>query len=76
MGEVLDRLAGVHVPACGQDRRDVHVRGVAFQHTVGDEHQPVAHLQLQRLHPVAVPGLKAERAVGLQTNVAAGDGRR
>ena len=68
LSEVLHRLAGMHVACLGQDRRDVHVRGVALQHAVGDEHQPVAHLQLQRLHPVAASGLEAERAVGLQTD--------
>ncbi len=59
--------------------------GVALQHAVGDEHQPVAHLQWQRLHPVAASGLQSERAVSLQANLldtarpaaaAAGDGRR
>jgi hypothetical protein len=45
------------------------VRGVALQHAVGDEDQPVAHLQWQRLHPVAASGLKTERALSLQRNV-------
>jgi len=53
----------------GQDGRDVHARSVALQHAVGDEHQPVTHLQRQRLHPVAASGLQAERAVSLQRNV-------
>jgi hypothetical protein len=67
--EVLYRLADVHVHAVGQDRGDVHARRVALQHAVGDEHQPVAHLQWQSLHPVAVSALQAERGVSLQTNV-------
>jgi hypothetical protein len=68
-GEVLHRLAGVHVHAGGQDGGDVHARGVALQHAVGDEHQPVAHLQWQCLHPVAAAGLQPERGVSLQTNL-------
>jgi hypothetical protein len=67
--QVLHCLAGVHVHARGQDGGDVHVRGVALQHAVGDEHQPVAHLQLQRLHAVPASGLHSERAVSVQTNV-------
>jgi hypothetical protein len=53
----------------GQDGGDVQARSVALQHAVGDEHQPVAHLQWQRLHPVAASGLQAERAVGLQMDL-------
>ena len=68
LGEVLHRLASMHMRACAQDGSDVHTRGVALQHAVGDEHQPVSYLQLQRLHPVAASGLQAERAVGLQMN--------
>ena len=66
---MLHGLAGVHVHACGQGGGDVHARGVPLQHAVGDEHQAVAHLQLQRLYPVAASGLQAERAVSFQTNV-------
>src|SRR5947209_1493620 len=40
--EVLHRLTGMHVNAGGQDGADVHERGVALQHPVGDEDQPVA----------------------------------
>ena len=43
--EILYRLARMHIGAGGQDRADVHERGVALQHAVGDEHQPVANLQ-------------------------------
>jgi hypothetical protein len=69
LGEVLYGLASVHAHACGQDSADVNAGGVALQHAVGDEHQPVACLQGQRLHPVAGSGLHAERAVSLQTNL-------
>ena len=67
---MLHRLAGVHVHACGQDGGDVHARGVAPEHSVGDEDQPVANLQWQRLHPVAASVLHAKRTVGLQNEPA------
>ena len=44
-------------------------RGVALQHAVGDEHQPVTHLQRQRLHPVVASEPQPERAVSLQTKL-------
>jgi hypothetical protein len=37
LGEVLHRLAEIHVDASGQDRGDVHTLGVALQHAVGDD---------------------------------------
>jgi len=52
-----------------QDLRDVHARGIALDHAVRDEHQPVADLQWERLHAVAASGLPAERAVGLQSKL-------
>ncbi len=81
---MLYGLTSVHAHACRQDGADVHAGGVALQHAVGDEHQPVARLQWQHLHTVAGPGLHAEQAISLQTNLldparpaagAAGDGR-
>ena len=69
LSEVLHRLARVHVHASGEDGGDVQARGVALQHAVGDEHEPVAHLQRQRLHPVAPSGQQPERRVSLQTNL-------
>jgi hypothetical protein len=42
----------VHVPAGRQEGRDGHARSVALQHAVGDEHQPVTHLEWQRRRPV------------------------
>ena len=67
--EVLHRLTGMHVDAGGQDGTDVHKRGVALQHPVGDEDQPVANLQWQRLHPVAPPVPNPERRVSLQVKL-------
>jgi hypothetical protein len=69
MGEVLHRLAGMHVEALRQDREHVQASRLTFQHAVGDEHQPVSHLQLQRLHPIAASGLQAERAVDFQVDL-------
>jgi hypothetical protein len=66
LGEVLNRLAGMHIDARGQDGGDVQARGVALQHAVGDEDQPVADLQRQRLHAVAASGLQTEGAVSVQ----------
>ena len=66
---MLHGLAGVHVDAFGQDCGDVHPGSVAFQHAVGDEHQPVAHLQWKRLHAVTGSGDQPERAIGLQANL-------
>ena len=62
---MLHRLAGVHVHGRGEDGGDVHALGVALQHAVGDEHQPVANLQFDRLHAVAASALQAERTVSL-----------
>ena len=67
--EILYRLARMHIGARGQDRADVHERRVALQHAVGDEHQPVADLQRQRLHPIAASGSQPEWGVGLQAKL-------
>jgi hypothetical protein len=53
---MLHRLARMHVCALDQNCGDVHALGIALQHAVGDEHQPVAYLQRQRLHPISGSG--------------------
>ena len=69
MGKVLHRLAGMHVEALSQGGGHVHLLRAALQHAVRDEYQPVSHLQLQRLNPIAASGLQPERAVGLQSEL-------
>ena len=69
LGEVLYGLAWVHARAGGQEGSDVQAGGVPLQHAVGDEDQPIVHLQWQRLHPVAASGQQSERGVSIQTNV-------
>lgn len=44
VSQVLHRFPRMSLAAGGQDRQSVDCRGVAFEHAVGEEHQPVAGL--------------------------------
>jgi len=47
--QVLDGLAWMQMRALQDERRDVKALGIAFEHPVGQEEQPVAGLQGQFL---------------------------
>ena len=54
LDEMLDDLAGVQFRVLRDQGLDVHAGGVALEHTVSDEDQPVAWRKRQRLHLVFV----------------------
>jgi hypothetical protein len=74
--EQLHRLARMLASALGKHRTHVHCCGSAFQHPVGEGHQPVTDAQRQVLHGELAAGDGAERQVGFQWHVRNGPSRR
>ncbi|KUN33223.1 hypothetical protein AQJ27_50750 [Streptomyces olivochromogenes] len=57
-------LVGMQRGGAHDQVRQIEAVGVALQRAVGQHHQPVARLQAQRLDPVGVGDLEAERQIG------------
>ena len=49
--DVLHGFSWMHFDPLDHERLEVEGGSVSFQHPVGDEHQPVACLERQLLHP-------------------------
>jgi hypothetical protein len=64
--DVLHRFSRMHVGPLDHERLEIEGRSVSFQHPVGDEHQPVAGLQRQLLHPILMTGIQPEGRLGDQ----------
>jgi hypothetical protein len=63
---VLHGLARMVAPACGEDAADVGRGRRSFQDAVGDEQQPIAGLERERLGVEGAVGHRAEGRVGAQ----------
>ena len=66
LDHVLHGFARMHLRFRQQDGVDVDVGDVALEHAVGEEDQPVARHERQRLHLVRVTRHDPERRVGPQ----------
>ena len=62
LDEVLHRFARMHLRARRDHGLDVDAGGVALEHAVGEEHQPVTGLERQRLHAVLVAAARSRTA--------------
>src|SRR4051794_14375113 len=62
--EMLHGLARVQLATGGEDGCDVDALGVSLEHAVGEEQDPVARLERQRLNAILVAAGDAERRVG------------
>ena len=65
----MDDFAGMQVAGLAQGRGDVEACGVAFQHAVGDEDEPIAGLEGELLHPERAARLQAERQVDVELDL-------
>jgi hypothetical protein len=67
--ECVDQLAGMQVAGVAEGVGDVEVAGVAFQHAVGDEDDPITRLQRKCLDPERSACLQAEGQIDLEVDL-------
>jgi hypothetical protein len=64
--ERVDEFTGMHVPATSERLGNVEPLGVALQHPIGHEHDPVTCLQRELLQPKRSARLQTEREINVQ----------
>ena len=67
--ERVDDFAGMQVAGLAECGGDVEVRGVAFEHAVGDEDEPVTWHQREPLHSERSARLQTERQIDVEVDV-------